>query len=188
MMMVRIAKDKALPFDPLVPNDETNDATKVAQRGKVTSVAGSDKCRRPSQRTKPLPERHVDHALSGGWADFRDWRICPDMVVIYRKPDSDTLEPSAPGLPQRTLALKRSFVKTCYNAFVIACFLSLVIPRITACRNRSCRYALSDGWADFRDCHICPDMVLIYREPDSDTLQPVRRGSHSELGLLSVHS
>ena len=49
------------------------------------------------------------------------------------------------GLPQRTLALKRSFVKTCYNALVIACFLSFVISRITAWRNRSCRYALSDG-------------------------------------------
>ena len=33
LMMVRIAKDKALPFDPLVPNEETIAAMKEARRG-----------------------------------------------------------------------------------------------------------------------------------------------------------
>jgi DNA-damage-inducible protein J len=33
LMMVRIAKDKALPFDPLVPNEETIEAMKEARRG-----------------------------------------------------------------------------------------------------------------------------------------------------------
>ncbi len=44
-------------------------------------------------------------------------------------------------------------------------------------------HALSGEWADFRDCHIRPDLVLIYRKPDVDTLELVRLGSHSELGL-----
>ena len=44
-------------------------------------------------------------------------------------------------------------------------------------------HALTGEWADHRDCHIKPDMVLIYRTPDADTLQLVRIGSHSELGL-----
>lgn len=44
-------------------------------------------------------------------------------------------------------------------------------------------HALTGDWADHRDCHIKPDMVLIYRVPDADTLQLVRVGSHSELGL-----
>jgi len=44
-------------------------------------------------------------------------------------------------------------------------------------------HALTGDWADHRDCHIKPDLVLIYRMPDSDTLQLVRLGSHSELGL-----
>src|SRR6185312_2845735 len=44
-------------------------------------------------------------------------------------------------------------------------------------------HALSGEWKDHRDCHIKPDLVLIYRKPDSDTLQLVRMGSHSELGL-----
>ena len=44
-------------------------------------------------------------------------------------------------------------------------------------------HPLSGDWADHRDCHIKPDLVLIYRVPDADTLQLVRMGSHSELGL-----
>jgi mRNA interferase YafQ len=44
-------------------------------------------------------------------------------------------------------------------------------------------HALSNNWQDYRDCHIRPDLVLIYRKPDDETLQLVRLGSHSELGL-----
>jgi addiction module RelE/StbE family toxin len=38
-------------------------------------------------------------------------------------------------------------------------------------------------WKDHRDCHIKPDLLLIYRKPDTRVLQLVRLGSHSELGL-----
>jgi mRNA interferase YafQ len=44
-------------------------------------------------------------------------------------------------------------------------------------------HALTGEWSDFRDCHVRPDLVLIYRKPDPNTLQLVRLGSHSELGL-----
>lgn len=44
-------------------------------------------------------------------------------------------------------------------------------------------HALGGNWKDHRDCHIRPDLVLIYRKPDADTLQLVRIGSHSELVL-----
>jgi mRNA interferase YafQ len=44
-------------------------------------------------------------------------------------------------------------------------------------------HALTGDWKDHRDCHIRPDLVLIYRKPDSDTLQLVRLGSHSQLGF-----
>ncbi len=40
LMMVRIAKDKALPFEPLVPNAETIEAMKAARRGELVA-AGS---------------------------------------------------------------------------------------------------------------------------------------------------
>lgn len=43
-------------------------------------------------------------------------------------------------------------------------------------------HALSGDWSDHRDCHVKPDLVLIYRKPDAETLQLVRLGSHAELG------
>ena len=44
-------------------------------------------------------------------------------------------------------------------------------------------HALIGDWKNFRDCHIKPDLVLIYQKPDDRVLQLVRLGSHSELGL-----
>jgi mRNA interferase YafQ len=44
-------------------------------------------------------------------------------------------------------------------------------------------HALTGDWKDYRDCHIRPDLILIYCTPDSSTLQLIRLGSHSELGL-----
>ena len=43
-------------------------------------------------------------------------------------------------------------------------------------------HALTGSWKDHRDCHVKPDLVLIYRKPDDRTLQLVRIGSHAELG------
>ena len=44
-------------------------------------------------------------------------------------------------------------------------------------------HALTGEWKDHRDCHVRPDLVLIYRKPDADALQLVRLGSHAQLGL-----
>ncbi len=44
-------------------------------------------------------------------------------------------------------------------------------------------HALSGPWADFRDCHVRPDLVFICQKPDANTLRLVRPGSHAELGL-----
>jgi mRNA interferase YafQ len=44
-------------------------------------------------------------------------------------------------------------------------------------------HALTGEWADHRDCHIRPDLVLIYRKPDAEHLELIRLGSHSQLGL-----
>lgn len=46
-------------------------------------------------------------------------------------------------------------------------------------RNRD--HALGGEWRDFRECHLKPDLLLIYRKPDEEMLQLVRIGSHSEL-------
>lgn len=42
-------------------------------------------------------------------------------------------------------------------------------------------HALTGNWVDHRECHVKPDLLLIYRKPDTETLQLVRLGSHSEL-------
>jgi mRNA interferase YafQ len=44
-------------------------------------------------------------------------------------------------------------------------------------------HSLTGEWKDHRDCHIKPDLVLIYRKLNDDVLQLVRIGSHSELGM-----
>ena len=46
-------------------------------------------------------------------------------------------------------------------------------------RNRD--HALGGEWQDFRECHLKPDLLLIYRKVGADILQLVRMGSHSEL-------
>ena len=38
-----------------------------------------------------LPRRYFDHPLSGEWSDHRDCHIRPDLILIYRKPDDQTL-------------------------------------------------------------------------------------------------
>ncbi|MBP7526737.1 MAG: type II toxin-antitoxin system YafQ family toxin [Syntrophorhabdaceae bacterium] len=44
-------------------------------------------------------------------------------------------------------------------------------------------HPLCGEWADYRDCHIRPDLILIYRKPDEKYLDLVRLGSHAELGF-----
>ena len=46
---------------------------------------------------------------------------------------------------------------------------------------RNADHPLGGEWNDHRDCHIRPDLILIYRKPDADSLELVRLGSHSEL-------
>jgi mRNA interferase YafQ len=42
-------------------------------------------------------------------------------------------------------------------------------------------HALGGDSCDFRECHLKPDLLLIYRKPNGEVLQLVRLGSHSEL-------
>jgi DNA-damage-inducible protein J len=41
LMMVRIARDKALPFEPLIPNAETIEAMRAARRGEFVASVSS---------------------------------------------------------------------------------------------------------------------------------------------------
>jgi mRNA interferase YafQ len=43
-------------------------------------------------------------------------------------------------------------------------------------------HPLGGEWSDHRDCHIRPDLILIYRKPDDASLELVRLGSHASVG------
>ena len=53
----------------------------------------------------------------------------------------------------------------------------------TALPRRNFDYPLTGDWSDHRDCYLRPDLIPIYRKPDDESLELVRLGSHSELGL-----
>ena len=44
-------------------------------------------------------------------------------------------------------------------------------------------HALTGAWKPCRECHVKPDLLLVYDCPDDETLLLVRLGSHAELGL-----
>ena len=67
------------------------------------------------------------------------------------------------------------------DADLAAVYAILARDRLLAPRYRD--HALIGEWGDHRDCHLHPDLVLIYRKPDANTLQLVRLGSHAELDL-----
>jgi mRNA interferase YafQ len=89
---------------------------------------------------------------------------------------------------ERTGAFKKDYkrVKATPKHRDIADKLGVVLQHLIADNPLSLKYCdhpLSGEWKDHRDCHVKPDLVLIYRKPDKQTLQLVRLGSHSELGL-----
>ena len=45
----------------------------------------------------------------------------------------------------------------------------------------NCDHTLGGSWKGYRECHVKPDLLLIYRKPDKHTLRLARLGSHSEL-------
>ena len=67
------------------------------------------------------------------------------------------------------------------DADLVSILITLADDQPLAPRHHA--HALSGDWKDHRDCHVKPDLVLIYQKPDADTLRLVRLGSHSELGL-----
>jgi mRNA interferase YafQ len=39
----------------------------------------------------PLEARHRDHDLNGDWSGYRECHAKPDLLLIYQKPDDETL-------------------------------------------------------------------------------------------------
>jgi mRNA interferase YafQ len=89
---------------------------------------------------------------------------------------------------KRTGTFKRDFKResrgqhrATLGADLAAVVAALAEDQPLAARQRD--HALTGDWRDFRDCHVKPDLVLIYSKPDDSTLILARLGSHSELGL-----
>jgi mRNA interferase YafQ len=60
-------------------------------------------------------------------------------------------------------------------------FVLLALATDQALDARSRDHDLSGDWGGYRECHIKPDLLLIYQKSDNDTLRLARLGSHSEL-------
>ena len=87
---------------------------------------------------------------------------------------------------ERTTAFRRDFKrekKGQYRGtldFLVSEVVSLLIQDILLPgKNRD--HGLGGDWQDHRECHLRPDLLLVYRKPSPDVLQLVRLGSHSEL-------
>ena len=88
---------------------------------------------------------------------------------------------------ERSAAFKRDYKRvkaTPHHSKDIDALVSAIITLLLTDRalpEHRRDHALSGNWAGYRDCHIKPDLVLIYRKPNTDTLWLARLGSHSEL-------
>ena len=88
---------------------------------------------------------------------------------------------------RRTAAFKRDYKREKRGRFAktLDADLRNTVAALAADRILPWRYhdhALVGPWKDHRDCHVRPDLILLYRKPDDDHLDLVRLGSHSELG------
>lgn len=87
---------------------------------------------------------------------------------------------------ERSTAFKRDYKreKKGRHAAALDELLLTVIEALAADEPLAPRFrdhALAGEWSDCGECHIKPDLLLIYRKPDVAALQLVRLGSHSEL-------
>eukprot|EP01037_Dinobryon_pediforme_P017956 gene17956-18191_t len=124
ILLTRVAREKALPFEPLTPNETTIAAIREARAGNL--------------KTFDTFKRDYKREAKGQYRATLNLELAPVITALAR---DEPLEP----------------------------------------RRRD--HALTGDWKDHRDCHVKPDLVLIYRKPDDEVLQLVRLGSHSELGI-----
>jgi mRNA interferase YafQ len=87
-----------------------------------------------------------------------------------------------------TTQFKRDFKRECKGKYraTLEDILFPIVESLAKDQPIEVRYrdhALSGNWKDCRNCHIKPDLILIYQKSDRKTLRFLRLGSHSELGL-----
>ena len=65
------------------------------------------------------------------------------------------------------------------DALLTAALTLLAADKSLPASNRD--HALVGDWAGYRECHIKPDLLLIYRLPEPGKMRLARLGSHSAL-------
>ena len=83
----------------------------------------------------------------------------------------------------RSTAFKRDYKRNKHNKNLDS-LLSNILKALTADKplpvnNRD--HSLSGNWQGYRECHVKPDLLLIYKKIDENILWLARLGSHSEL-------
>nr|WP_297399475.1 type II toxin-antitoxin system YafQ family toxin [uncultured Marinobacter sp.] len=74
----------------------------------------------------------------------------------------------------------RKITKRSIPDIVEVCRVISMLQRDEPLGEKHVDHPLIGNWQGFRDCHVMPDLVLIYRLHDG-ALQLARIGSHSEL-------
>ncbi|MGO9811621.1 MAG: type II toxin-antitoxin system YafQ family toxin [Isosphaeraceae bacterium] len=121
------------------------------------------------------------------WCDLRAWRQCSPTwkseVAKKPRPESPTPKPAPKPLTPIYTSKFRSDVKRLEAGGKDMAKLRSIIETLAHRRPLEPRHKdhpLSGKWSRFRDCHVEPDWVLIYRR-ESGELILERTGSHSEL-------
>jgi mRNA interferase YafQ len=87
---------------------------------------------------------------------------------------------------ERSSAFKRDYKRESKGRYrnTLDEILAVVISALTSDQQLGPHYRdheLSGNWSGYRECHIKPDLLLIYRKSGNDLLRLARLGSHSEL-------
>ena len=88
---------------------------------------------------------------------------------------------------ERSSAFKRDFMRAKAaprHRKDLDSLVSSVVSRLASDQglpNNNRDHSLSGNWAGYRECHVKPDLLLIYRKSGENALRLARLGSHSEL-------
>ncbi len=87
-----------------------------------------------------------------------------------------TVKPTTQFKKDYKLAMKRGLKISLLEDVVVALAMGELLPE----KNKD--HALTGNWAGYRECHILPDWLLVYRiEDDVLVLILARTGAHSDL-------
>jgi mRNA interferase YafQ len=122
------------------------------------------------------------------------WTTASQVAAPRRRLSRSSTEPRS-STPLAGLSARQSIVATAFkrdyrrekkgrHGHKLDGWLSTVVTMLandTALPEAYVDHALTGEWKDYRDCHVKPDLALMYRKSDSETLQLVRLGTHAEL-------